>query len=145
MTTHTSPHLNLESFKSMRFRYNVDDDIAVVHIDDPRPAITVEVDDGWYLRVAEQEVVGMELHGLQRIFLSSSYYSRVFAPALDELSERAGQPILKITDATTVSGTVEELPQTMHLLIFMIGQATMKYQEDRREEFIDAGKALLTS
>lgn len=145
MTTVNVPHFDIESFKAMRFSYSMDDDIAVVHIDQPQPAVTIEVDDGWYLRVANDEVVGIELHGLQRVFLSNSFYSRMFAPAVQELAEFTGESILERAGGVSVSGTIEELPRTMHLLIFMIGQATMKYQDARRGEYSDAGRTLLAS
>ena len=33
------------------------DDVAVIHLNGPRPAVSEQADDGWYLRLADGEVV----------------------------------------------------------------------------------------
>lgn len=141
MTAVTSPYFNLEGFQTLDFHYRGDDDVAVIHIDGPKSAVTWEVDDSWYLRVADDEIVGMELHGLQRIFLSTKLYAGLFRDALDELLEAGGSEDLG--EGLNVGGSIEDFPKTTHLLIFMIGRASEKSDAVLREEYADAGRILL--
>ncbi len=137
-----TPRFNLEGFQRLSFSYDLEDDIAYVHIDGPVPAVTVEVDDGWYLRLRDDEVVGLELHGLQRIFLATPFYARVFSPAIGELESFSGRAL---SEGFQVEGSINELPKTTHLLILMIGQAVVKYEAIQRAEATDAGRVLLGS
>jgi hypothetical protein len=137
----TSPRFNLEGFGTLTFHYGADDDIAVIHLDGPKPAVTWEVDDSWYLRVADDEIVGMELHGLRRIFLSTKLYAALFRDALAELIQRGGSGDL--SEGLDVTGSVDELPKTAHLVIFLMGRASEKFDAALREEYADAGRALL--
>ncbi len=137
------PSVNLEGFSHLLFVYDDEDDVAYIHLDGPRPAMTERVDDGWYLRLADDAIVGMELHGLKRIFLSTPFYSSVFQPAIHELEEFTGGSFE--AGGLSAAGHIDQLPRTTHLLILMIGQAVVKYEAVRQSEFEDAGRALLAS
>ena len=135
--------VNLEGFKRLVFTYDDEDDIAYIHVDGARPAVTERVDDGWYLRLDGDAIAGMELHGLKRIFLSTPFYSSVFQPAILELEDYTGGSFDE--GGVSAEGQIGKLPRTSHLLIFMIGQAMVKYETARRLEFEDAGRELLTA
>jgi uncharacterized protein YuzE len=136
-----SPQFNLEGLRALVFSYDPEDDVAFLHIDEPRAAVTVEVDDAWYVRLADSEVVGMELHGLRRVFLSTPFFSRVFQPAIAELEAHAGAELFQGGgEEIVVRGTVEQLPKTTHLLILMIGQALAKYEGLQKAELAAAGR-----
>lgn len=131
MTAHLVPRFDIEGFDHVIFSYDVEDDIALVHIDEPRPAVTEEVDDGWYLRLDRDRIVGLELHGFRRTFLTSPLFGHVVLPALKELEDRTGAG----TDAESFSaqGSTDEMPRTTHLILYMIGAATAKYESCSRE------------
>ncbi|MCC7364656.1 MAG: DUF2283 domain-containing protein [Dehalococcoidia bacterium] len=128
MTTLIQPMLDLAAIRTIEVDYDAEDDLAIIHINGPRPAVTEQVDDGWYLRVAELEVVGIELHGLVRMFLSLPWFARVARPALTELEAYAGQPLARLGRVSAASG---ELPATTHLLIFLIGQAIGRLHDEQ--------------
>ena len=137
-----TPSINLEGFDRLLFTYDQDDDIAYIHIDGPRHAITERIDAGWYLRMDEGAIVGMELHGLKRIFLSTRFYAAVFEPAIRELEAFTGNAF---DEGLQADGPIDKLPRTTHLLIFLMGQAVTKFEALRRAEAEDAGRALLTA
>jgi len=141
MTEIPSPSFAIESFSRIWFSYESEDDIALAHLEEPREAITWELGRGWHLRLSEDEgeVVGMELHGLRRMFLDTPLYSGVFAPAIHEMEQFTGR---KLTSGFLAQGTVQQLPRTTHLLIFMIGQAIEKHEAMRHAEYAEAVPAL---
>lgn len=142
MTQLKSPSVDLEGFDHLVVAYDRADDIAFIHIDGPRPASTEQVDDGWYIRLDDDdEIVGLELHGLKRLFLSTPFFARVFKPAIEELEAFTGRSFE--TDSFRAEGTVGELPRTTHLLILMLGQSFAKYEALQRSEYEDAGRRLL--
>lgn len=141
VTAMLTPSVNLEGIHKLVFVYD-QDDIATIHIDGPRPALTEHVDDGWYLRVADGAIVGIELHGLKRIFLSKPFYSTMFQPALREIETLAGQSFDGGGDIRA-EARASRLPHTTRLLIFMLGQAMVKYDSARQAEYDDAGRELL--
>ena len=137
-----TPRFNLEGFNHLLFTYDPRDDIAFLHVDGPQPAVTTEVDDAWYIRIREGEIVGMELHGLKRIFMSTPFFSKVFEPSMRELEEFTGKRFYDDDDdEITAEGTIDQLPKTTHLLILMIGQAIAKFEALRKAEVADAGRA----
>lgn len=127
-----SPSMDLEGFKRVVFDYEADDDIAFIHFDAPRAAITEEVDDGWYLRLTDDTVVGMEMHGLRRVFLSQPQFASVFEPAVRELELRAGRPL---EAGIVIEGEINDLPRTTHLSIFLVGQGLARLEAIRRRGF----------
>lgn len=137
-----TPSIDLEGFERLLFTYDQDDDIAYIHIDGPRPAITERIDDGWYLRLDDGAIAGMELHGLKRRFLSTPLYATVFQPAIQELEGFTGA---NFDDGLQADGPIDKLPRTTHLLIFMIGQAVAKFEALRRAQAENAGRAILTA
>ena len=142
MQTKTTPTIDLDAFRHLQLSYDPADDIAYIHLDGPRAALTEQVDDGWYLRIAEGESVGMELHGLFRLFLSTPFYAGVFAPALRELEQATGH---SVDGGLEISASVDELPKTAQLVVLLLGQAVAKLDALQRIEAEDAGKALLAS
>ena len=85
-------------------------------------------------------IVGVELHGLKRRFLSTPFYAAVFEPVIQELEGFTGA---SFDDGLRAEGHTDELPRTTRLLIFMIGEAVAKFEALRRSQFEDAGRALL--
>jgi hypothetical protein len=138
-----TPSVNLEAFDRITVVYDRDDDIVVFHLDGPRPAITEAVDDSWYLRVADDVVVGMELHGLRRAFLSTPFYASLFRPAIHELEQAGGRALIE--GPLVAEGSTNELPMNSRLVLLLVGQALAKYEALRQREFADAGRALLGS
>jgi uncharacterized protein YuzE len=138
-----TPSIDLEGFRRLLFVYDGEDDIAYLHLDGPRAAITEQADDGWYLRILDGSVVGLEIHGLKRLLLSTPFYSSVFAPAIDELEGYTGMSF--DGDSIRADAPIGELPKTTHLAILLIGQAIEKYESARMAEYEDAGKRLLTA
>jgi len=137
-----TPSINLEGFDRLQFIYDQDDDVAYIHIDGPRAAVTERIDDGWYLRLDEGAIVGMELHGLKRIFLSTPFYAAVFDPAIRELEAFTESAF---DGGLQADASIDKLPRTTHLLIFLIGQAVTKFETLRRAAAEDAGRALLAA
>ena len=137
MTEIPSSRFIIEGFSRIWFSYESEDDIVLAHLDEPRAAVTWELGRGWYLRLSEDEdeVVGMELHGLRRMFLDAPLYSELFAPALDEMEQFTGR---KLASGFLAQGTIQQLPRTTHLLIFMIGQAIEKHETMRYAEYAEA-------
>lgn len=138
-----TPSVNLEAIDRLVFVYDREDDLAFLHIDGPRSAISEQADDGWYLRVADGEAVGLELHGLKRIFLSSPFYSEVFRPAMREIEAFTGRSFE--SDDIRAEGSAAELHHTTHLLILLLGQAIEKLESVRHAQYEDAGRHLLAS
>lgn len=138
-----TPRVDLEGFRRLVFAYDFEDDIAYLHLDGPRAAITEQAGDGWYLRILDGSVVGLELHGLKRLLLSTPFYSSVCAPAIAEIEAYAGASL--DADSIRADGAIAELPKATHLAILLIGQAIEKYESVRMAEFEDAGKRLLTA
>jgi hypothetical protein len=60
---------------------------------------------------------------------------------LAELIQRGGSGDL--SEGLDVTGSVDELPKTAHLVIFLMGRASEKFDAALREEYADAGRALL--
>ncbi|PZC43286.1 MAG: hypothetical protein DK306_002133 [Chloroflexi bacterium] len=139
MVSALTPRFDIQGLKRLRFSYDAEFDLANIHIEAPQPASTIEVDDGWYLRLSDEAIVGMELHGLKRIFLSSTLFARVFTPSLDELRQHTGKTI---DEDFTADGSAQELPHTSHLLLFMLGAAAMKLQARQLAETTDARAAM---
>jgi uncharacterized protein YuzE len=137
------PPVDLDGFLRLLFAYDSEDDIAYLHLDGPRPAITEQVDDGWYLRLHNGSVVGLELHGLKQLLLSTPFYSSVFAPAIEELEACTGKSFDR--DSIRAEGPIDEMPKTTHLTILLIGRAIEKYESARMAENEDAGRRLLTA
>lgn len=134
------PSVNLEAFDHLLFVLD-EDDVAYLHMDGPRAAITEQVDDGWYIRIADEAIVGLEIHGFKRVLLSTPFYSRTCRPALDEIEKFTGRSF--DSDSIHAAGTIDELPKTTHLVMFMMGLALSKFSALRHAEFEDAGRQLL--
>ena len=132
MSTPVAPDFDIDGFERLLFNYDAMGDIAYLHVDEVRAAVTVDVDDAWYVRLAGNEVVGLELHGLRRIFLSNPFFSKVFTPAIRELEEFTGTQLFSGDADFTAQGSTVELPKTSHLLIFMVGQALARYEAMQR-------------
>lgn len=144
MTLSTLPRFNLEGFTHLVFSYDAEDDIAYLHIDGPRASVSTEVDDAWYLRLADDEIVGLELHGLKRMFLSTPFFASVFKPAIAELQQVTGKRFFDGADEDIhAEGSIDELPQTTHLVILMIGQAVAKYEALQKAQYATAGRNVL--
>lgn len=140
MTEIPSPHFSIEGFSRIWFSYESEDDIVLAHLDEPRAAVTWELGRGWHLRLSDEgEVFGMEIHGLRRMFLDAPRYSEVFAPAIHEMEQFTGR---KLASGFLAQGTIQQLPRTTHLLIFMIGQAIEKHETMRYAEYAEAVPAL---
>ena len=141
MTEIPSPRFAAEGFGRIWFSYESEDDLALAHLDEPREAVTWELGRGWHLRLSEDgdEVVGLELHGLRRMFLNAPPYSGVFAPAIREMEQFTGR---KLAGGFLARGTIRQLPRTARLLVFMIGQAIEKHEAMRRAGYARAAPAL---
>jgi len=137
-----TPSIDLEGFTSIVFGYEAEDDIAMIHFDGPRPAITEEADDGWYLRLADDTVIGMELHGFRVGMLTRPQFLRAFEPAIRELEAHAGK---SLESGLVVSGTLAELPRTTHLAIFLTGQGLARLEALRQEEMKAAARKFFDS
>ena len=137
MTDHiVSPRLNLEGFQAIQFSYDRDDDIALVHLDAPRPAMTTELEDGWHLRTADGEIVGLELHGLKRTFLSTPFFAAVFTPAIEEIEAATGRKFFDRDGGDIhAEGPTGAFPRLTHLMILMIGQAVAKYEALQKAQY----------
>ena len=144
MTRVHTPRLHLASVTEVTFAYDPRDDIAILHIGRPRPGITDEVDAGWYLRLTgdESEVLGIELHGLRRKFLSDAFFAPVFTAALDEIQQHTGQTIDAPLDIT---GAATAYPHTSQLLLFLLGQATARFTALQRAEYNEASEGLFNA
>lgn len=138
-----TPRVDLEGFRRLVFAYDAEDDIAYLHLDGPRAAITEQAGDGWYLRILDGSVVGLELHGLKRLLLSTPFYSSVSAPAIAEIEAHTKSSF--DADSIHAEGEIGDLPKTTHLAILLIGQAIEKFESGRIAEYEDAGKRLLTA
>lgn len=141
--TNALPTINLEGLERLVFAYGGEDDIAYLHIGGPRKAITVQADDSWYLRVADGEVVGLELHGLRRAFLTTPLFSAVFKPVIDEMEALSGASFFG-DEGFRAEGPPTELPKTFRLLILLIGQGLARYQIALQEEF-DGRRSLVAA
>jgi hypothetical protein len=135
-----SPRIDIEGIERVVFAYDTEDDIVYLHIGAPRPALTVEAGDGWNLRMADGEIVGLELHGFCRAVLSTTFFAHVTKPAIKELEQLGGA---SFNDGLSVQGSIEELPKTTRLLILMIGFAVSKLQDSQRDAAAEASRKLL--
>ncbi len=141
MFSAVTPSIDLTGFRHLVFAYDIEDDILYAHINGPLAADTEQVDDAWYLRVEGDEVVGLEIHGLKRTLLSTRFFSKMFKPALIEVEEFTGVSYRQASfDA---EGTVEQLPHTAQLVVFLIGRAIEKYETMRQAEYQEAARRLL--
>ena len=137
MTLSTLPRFNLHGFTHLVCSYEAEDDIAYLHIDGPGASVSTEVDDAWYLRLADDEIVGLELHGLKRMFLSTPFFASVFKPAIAELQQVTGKRFF--------DGADEDIHAegSTHLVILMIGRAVAKYEALQKAQYADAGRNVL--
>lgn len=128
MTTGAAtPHLDAEGVRSLCFSYEAEDDIALLHVGEPRPAVTFDLGGGWHLRVDDDdgEVVGMELHGWRQFFLDAPSRVSAVVPAMREVEAFTGRTLRENIVAVA---TVEQLPATARLLIDMISEAIALYE-----------------
>ena len=141
METHVlAPTFDPQSIRVIAFSYwGRDDDIASIHINERRSAFTIEVDGGIYLREADGNVVGMEVHGFSRAFADSTVLSRVAIPAIAEIEAFAGS---KLEESFDIRATAEELPLTTQMLIFVIAHALATHEAELRAEYAEAASAV---
>lgn len=120
--------LDVEGIRSLRFAYDAEYDIALLHVGEPRPAVTFDLGGGWHLRVNDDdEVVGMELHGWRRFFLDAPSRASAVAPAMREVEAFTGRTLHEDIEA---AAAVERLPRTARLLIDMAGEAIARYETE---------------
>jgi hypothetical protein len=125
--------VDLDGVTRLRFDYDGEDDIALFHVGGPRPAVTEDVGDGWYLRLVDDEIAGLELHGLRRRLLTTPFYARLFRPAIRELEQLSGQTIE--ADRLVVDAAPEAVPMTTRLLLLLVGQALTRLETIQRAEY----------
>lgn len=121
--TSVAPYVDLPTLARLTFDYDADADLASIHLGEPRPAVSEEVDSGWFLRLddATDEIVGMELHGLKQLAARTPLHARVVGPALQELEGFARTAADE--GGFRATGNLDELPRTTQLVILMLGQA----------------------
>lgn len=137
METHVlTPTFDPQSIRVIAFSYwGRDDDIASIHINERRSAFTIEVDGGIYLREADGNVVGMEVHGFSRAFADSTVLSRVTIPAIAEIEAFAGS---KLKERFDIRAAADELPLTTQMLIFVIAHALATHEAELRHGYAEA-------
>ena len=127
MTHGVSPSMNIAHLRALRFVYDAEDDIAIIHFGTPQGVITEQVNEGLFLRLAAEsgEVVGLEMHGFQSRFLRNPYLRESFSAGIHELESSSGAPF---GGADLVyEGSVERLPKTTHLTLLLVGLAIGLY------------------
>lgn len=127
------PMVDLDGVTRLRFDYDRDDDIALFHMGGPRPAVSEDVGDGWYLRLAGDGIVGLELHGLRRRLLTTPFYARLFRPALREIERLSGQTLE--AERLVIDAAPEAVPMTTRLLLLLVGQALTRLETIQRVEY----------
>ena len=129
------PSLDLANFTEVHFSYWTGDDILVVHINAPRPAINEEFGSGWYLRVSNDgsEALGFEVHGVKSKLLDDPLFAPVFRPALAEVRSHADE----VDSIIRAAGSVAELPHTSVLVAFVLGYGMAKLEAASPEDFIE--------
>lgn len=123
-----APRLDAGAVRSIRFSYDAEYDIALLHLGEPRPAVTYDLGDGWYLRVDDDgEAVGLELHGWRLRFLGAPSRASDAALAMREIEAFAGRTL---DEDIVAAAPVERLPHTARLLIGMVGEAIARYESE---------------
>lgn len=132
-----APRLDAGAVRSIRFSYDAEYDIALLHLNEPRPAVTHDLGDGWHLRVDDDdgEAVGLELHGWRLRFLDAPSRASDAALAMREIEAFAGRTL---DEDIVAAAPVERLPHTARLLIGMAGEAIARYES----EYAGAGTSL---
>lgn len=126
-----TPRLDAGAIRSLRFSYDAEYDIALLHVGEPRPAVTFDLGDGWHLRVNDDgEAVGLELHGWRLRFLDVPARASDAALAMREVEAFAGRTL---DEDIAAAATVEQLPATARLLIDMFGEAIARYESEYAE------------
>lgn len=138
MLAYETPSLTLENLRSVLVGYERGDDILYLYINESQPAVTEPLDGGWYLRIVGDEVAGLEIFGLQAICLADPFYARLFAPAMAEIEAFTGKSFA--SDDIQATATVEGLPRTAQILIFLMGQAITRYETIRQAEYEAAAR-----
>jgi hypothetical protein len=134
-TTESSPLLDLEAFTSLCFSYDAEYDIAHFHVGAPRGGVAEDIGRGWYLFLTEDEdeVVGLEIHGLKRTLEHSVFLKRTFASALAELERTTGKHFLaEGGEDVRVDGSTEQLPCSARFMTLLLGQAVAMYEATLR-------------
>lgn len=131
----TSPMVySFDGVMRLRFDYDRDDDIALFHMGGPRPAVSEDVGDGWYLRLVDDGIVGLELHGLRRRLLTTPFYARLFRPAIRGVLEMLSGETLE-AERMVVDAAPEAVPMTTCLLLLLVGQVLTRLETIQRLEY----------
>ena len=127
-----APRLDAGAVRSIRFSYDAEYDIALLHLGEPRPAVTYDLGDGWHLRVDDDgEAVGLELHGWRLRFLDAPSRASDAALAMREIEAFAGRTL---DEGIVAAAPAERLPHTARLLIGMAGEAIARYESDYAQD-----------
>lgn len=123
-----APRLDAGAVRSIRFSYDAEYDIALLHLNEPRPAVTYDLGDGWHLRVDDDgEAVGLELHGWRLRFLDAPSRASDATLAMREIEAFAGRTL---DEDIVAAAPVERLPHTARLLIGMADEAIARYESE---------------
>jgi len=141
MLSSRTPSVDLQGLKRITFGYDRKYDVAVFHLGVPQTANTDEVDDSWYLRNVDDEIVGLELHGLKRILRATPAHSMMFKPVAHEIEAVTGLSFDR--EDIRAEGSVQELPCTTQFLLILIGRSIEKYETMRQAEYQEAARRLL--
>ena len=126
-----TPTLDPRSIREIMLSYDNEYDLAWFHINEPRSAFTLEVDDGIYLREDDGDVVGMEVHDFSRAFADNISLARATVPAIAEIETFAGR---KLDESFEMRATAEQLPTTTQMLVFVIAHALATHEAELRAE-----------
>lgn len=133
------PTFDPRSIREIIFSYwDRHDDIASIHINERRAAFTIEGDHGIYLREADGEIVGMDVHDFRRAYPHCAALSRVALPAIAEIEAFAGR---ELGERFEVRATAEQLPLTTQMLIFVIAYALSTHEAELRAEVAGTGRS----
>jgi len=129
--TRREPFLNFASIKALEFSYDDEDDIAFVHVNKPRPAVSLDVAGDMWLRVNPDtdEVLGLEIHAFAKGFLIRHSKIAAFAADAMKAAERKFG-----ADAREIHTNSKTLPEFRDFLMYLLGQAIGTYERERLQE-----------
>lgn len=140
------PHLDLGAFDRLVVSYDSESDVLVFHVGPPRAAVGSNAGDGWYLRLVDDEIASVEVHGLQRTMVQTPSLTASAKPAILELERAAGRSLFRAdSDGIRVEGSSDDLPMTARFVILLAGQAMARHEALKRSAYAEASRGALSA
>jgi hypothetical protein len=125
------PRIDLRAFNECTWDYDAEVDVALVYFT-PQCDQRLQVDHGWFLRLAGRDVTGVEIHGVRRMAYTDRFLAELLRATMTELDRGPNRdPLGVLADSIARTGDWQSRPQLMRLGYTLIGIAAGKLSAAR--------------